>query len=554
MEVDTAPAKTLSRNNTHSNGAVQVKRRTDLLPREEREKMRRLKEANKSYGRGKSVNVKNIRDKKLRTNLSRLENKYREATIKAKDAEILLENSSGFLEPETELERTYKVRQQEITDSVAVTTAQKRFDLKLDELGPYIGEYTRNGRELLLAGRKGHLATFDWREGKLGCEIQLGETIRDARWLHNNQFFAVAQKKYVYMYDRNGVEIHCLRKHMEVTHMEFLPYHFLLGTVASTGFLKYQDVSTGGIVAEFPTKLGPPTALAQNPYNAVLHVGHQNGTVTLWSPNQSEPLVKLLAHRGPVRAMGIDREGRYMVSTGQDCKMAVWDIRMFREVNQYFTRQPASSVSISDTGLTAVGWGTQTTIWKDLFSKNAPVQQKVQSPYMALGGEGKRMERVRWCPFEDVLGMGHDEGFSSVIVPGAGEANFDALEVNPFETAKQRQEAEVKGLLNKLQPEMIALDPNFIGNIDLRSEKQRKEEKDLDSKPLSIEEEIKKRARGKNGALKKYLRKQRKKNIIDDKRMKVDAIWEEQQKAREKKNQQAESDLGPVLSRFARKE
>ncbi|TDZ23480.1 putative U3 small nucleolar RNA-associated protein 7 [Colletotrichum sidae] len=554
MEVDTAPAKTLSRNNTHSNGAVQVKRRTDLLPREEREKMRRLKEANKSYGRGKSVNVKNIRDKKLRTNLSRLENKYREATIKAKDAEILLENSSGFLEPETELERTYKVRQQEITDSVAVTTAQKRFDLKLDELGPYIGEYTRNGRELLLAGRKGHLATFDWREGKLGCEIQLGETIRDARWLHNNQFFAVAQKKYVYMYDRNGVEIHCLRKHMEVTHMEFLPYHFLLGTVASTGFLKYQDVSTGGIVAEFPTKLGPPTALAQNPYNAVLHVGHQNGTVTLWSPNQSEPLVKLLAHRGPVRAMGIDREGRYMVSTGQDCKMAVWDIRMFREVNQYFTRQPASSVSISDTGLTAVGWGTQTTIWKDLFSKNAPVQQKVQSPYMALGGEGKRMERVRWCPFEDVLGMGHDEGFSSVIVPGAGEANFDALEVNPFETAKQRQEAEVKGLLNKLQPEMIALDPNFIGNIDLRSEKQRKEEKDLDSKPLSIEEEIKKRARGKNGALKKYLRKQRKKNIIDDKRMKVDAIWEEQQKAREKKNQQVESDLGPVLSRFARKE
>ncbi|TDZ31112.1 putative U3 small nucleolar RNA-associated protein 7 [Colletotrichum spinosum] len=554
MEVDTAPAKTLSRNNTHSNGAVQVKRRTDLLPREEREKMRRLKEANKSYGRGKSVNVKNIRDKKLRTNLSRLENKYREATIKAKDAEILLENSSGFLEPETELERTYKVRQQEITDSVAVTTAQKRFDLKLDELGPYIGEYTRNGRELLLAGRKGHLATFDWREGKLGCEIQLGETIRDARWLHNNQFFAVAQKKYVYMYDRNGVEIHCLRKHMEVTHMEFLPYHFLLGTVASTGFLKYQDVSTGGIVAEFPTKLGPPTALAQNPYNAVLHVGHQNGTVTLWSPNQSEPLVKLLSHRGPVRAMGIDREGRYMVSTGQDCKMAVWDIRMFREVNQYFTRQPASSVSISDTGLTAVGWGTQTTIWKDLFSKNAPVQQKVQSPYMALGGEGKRMERVRWCPFEDVLGMGHDEGFSSVIVPGAGEANFDALEVNPFETAKQRQEAEVKGLLNKLQPEMIALDPNFIGNIDLRSEKQRKEEKDLDSKPLSIEEEIKKRARGKNGALKKYLRKQRKKNIIDDKRMKVDAIWEEQQKAREKKNQQVESDLGPVLSRFARKE
>ncbi|KAK1997634.1 BING4CT domain-containing protein [Colletotrichum falcatum] len=554
MEIDTPEAQTISRNNTHSNGAVQVKRRTDLIPRAEREKMRRLKEANKSYGRGKSINVKSIRDKKLRSNLSRLENKYRDATIKAKDAEILLENSGGFLEPETELERTYKVRQDEIVESVAVTTAQKRFELKLEELGPYLGEYTRNGRELLLAGRKGHLATFDWREGKLGCEIQLGETIRDARWLHNNQFFAVAQKKYVYIYDHNGVEIHCLRKHMEVTHMEFLPYHFLLGTVASTGFLKYQDVSTGNIVSEIPTKLGPPTAMTQNPWNAVFHVGHQNGTVTLWSPNQTDPLVKLLAHRGPVRSLAVDREGRYMVSTGQDCKMAVWDIRMFKEVNQYFTRQPASSVAISDSGLTAVGWGTQTSVWKDLFNKNEPVQQKVQSPYMAWGGEGKRIERVRWCPFEDVLGMGHDEGFSSIVVPGAGEANFDALEVNPFESAKQRQEAEVKGLLNKLQPEMIALDPNFIGNIDLRSDKQRQADKDLDAKPLSIEEEIKKRARGKNGALKKYLRKQRKKNIIDDKRMKIDEIWEKQQKEKKRKNQEVEADLGPALSRFARKD
>ena len=294
--------------------------------------------------------------------------------------------------------------------------------------------------------------------------------------------------------------------------------------------------------------------MTQNPWNAVLHVGHQNGTVTLWSPNSAEPLVKLLAHKGPVRSLAVDREGRYMVSAGQDQKMAVWDIRMFKEVNSYFTRQPASSLAISDTGLTAVGWGTQTTIWKGLFNKNLPVQEKIQSPYMAWGGEGKRIERVKWCPFEDVLGVGHDEGFSSIIVPGAGEANFDALEANPFESAKERQEAEVKGLLNKLQPDMIALDPNFIGNLDLRSEKQRRAEKDLDTPAADIAEEIRNRARGKNGALKKYLRKQRKKNIIDEKRMRVDEIWKEQQQKNDKKRKEVEEDIGPALSRFAKKE
>ncbi|KAL8319057.1 hypothetical protein RB597_006040 [Gaeumannomyces tritici] len=537
------------------NGALVVQdARTQLLSKAEQTKIRRHKQAQRIYGRGRQIDVRGIKDKKLRRNLQTLEDKYKVAAVKAKDAEILHENTAGFLEAETELERTYKIRQDEITRDVAIETAQKRFDLTLDQLGPYLCDYSRNGRELLLAGRKGHVATFDWREGKLGCELQLNETIRDVRWLHNNQFFAVAQKKHVFIYDHQGIELHCLRKHNDVTHMQFLPYHFLLSTANRGGMLRYQDTSTGQIVSEIATKLGPPGALAQNPWNAILHMGHQNGTVTLWSPNSSDPLVKLLAHKGPVRSIAIDREGRYMVSTGQDQRMAVWDIRMFKEVNNYFTKAPATSVAISDSGLTAVGWNTHATIWKGLFDKNVAVQEKVQSPYMTWGGEGKRVENVRWCPFEDVLGIGHEKGFSSILVPGAGEANFDALEVNPYETKKQRQEGEVKGLLNKLQPEMIALDPNFIGNLDLRSEKQRQADKDLDAPAVDVAEEIRNKMRGKNSALKKYLRKQRKKNIIDEKRLKVEEIWKEQQDKRQEKHKAQQEDLGPALARFARKE
>lgn len=227
---------------------------------------------------------------------------------------------------------------------------------------------------------------------------------------------------------------------------------------------------------------------------------------------------------------------------------------MFREVNSYFTRQPALSLAISDRNLTAVGWGTQTTIWKDLFVKHRDEQEKVQSPYMNWGGDGKRVERVRWCPYEDLLGVSHDEGFSSIIVPGAGEPNFDALEVNPFETTKQRQETEVKSLLNKLKPEMIALDPNFIGNLDLRSEKQRKAEKDLDAKPADIETEIRNKARGKNSALSKYLRKQRKRNVVDEKKLKAEEIWKERQEKTDKRHEEKQANLGPALGRFARKQ
>ncbi len=241
-----------------------------------------------------------------------------------------------------------------------------------------------------------------------------------------------------------------------------------------------------------------------------------------------------------------------MVSTGQDLKMAVWDIRTFKEVNNYFLRQPGSTVAISDRGLTAVGWGTQVSVWRGLYDTSTSDQEKIQSPYMAWGGEAKRVERVRWCPFEDILGISHDKGFSSMIVPGAGEPNFDALAANPYETTKQRQEAEVKALLDKLQPEMISLNADYIGNLDLASAATRKKEADLDRTPDDPIEKVKNRGRGKNSSLRKYLRKKGSRNIIDDRRLKIEALRKEQNKKDRSRLQKREEDLGPALARFAR--
>ena len=39
-------------------------------------------------------------------------------------------------------------------------------------------------------------------------------------------------------------------------------------------------------------------------------------------------------------------------------------------------------------------------------------------------------------PFEDVLGVASSDGYSSIVVPGSGEANFDTFEANPFEVRR----------------------------------------------------------------------------------------------------------------------
>ena len=60
--------------------------------------------------------------------------------------------------------------------------------------------------------------------------------------------------------------------------------------------------------------------------------------------------------------------------------------------------------------------------------------------------------------------MGHVGGISSILIPGSREQNSDSMEhfTNPYMDTKQRCEAEVRPLLKKFSPDIIALDPGSV--------------------------------------------------------------------------------------------
>uniref|UniRef100_A0A914XMV2 WD repeat-containing protein 46 n=1 Tax=Plectus sambesii TaxID=2011161 RepID=A0A914XMV2_9BILA len=496
------------------------------------------------------MGAKNLRPATAKTKLAqkkfeRRKEKMLERCRQAARAEILLSEEQGFLEPENG-ELTHHVRQREIASAVDISSATKHFDLDLAKFGPYRVDYTRNGRHLLIGGKRGHVAAFDWMTKRLHCETNVMEGVRDVQWLHVETMFAVAQKKWTYIYDNAGVELHCLKQLNDIKRLEFLPYHFLLAAGSNTSYLHWLDVSIGKIVTSFPTKLGPLDVMTQNPSNAIIHCGHPNGVVTLWSPNVKEPLVRMLAHSSGIRGVAVDQTGTYMATTGMDRKLRIWDVRQFKQVHAYKLPSGLSHVTFSQRKVLACAVGNTVQIFKDAHVGLA------EAPYLVHQCTGTVTD-LRFSPFEDVLGVGHQNGFTSLIVPGAGEPNLDALEANPYQSKRQRREHEVKALLDKIQPELITLEADDIAKVNteaLEAELERKA-KVLYLKPEKIDYTPRHRMKGKSSAAKKEHRKQgvfeKHRKVANQERREVEKEFFGQKKAEADKPKS-------VLDRFKRKD
>ncbi|KAA6390338.1 MAG: putative U3 small nucleolar RNA-associated protein 7 [Streblomastix strix] len=486
-----------------------------------------------------------IKDKKL---IQRLKNERQQTKVRADDRrkmEFVLPEDEGFLEAD-ENEKTHQFRQDEIVANVDITAARKKFTLDLHQYGPYSLDYTRNGRYFLLGGNKGHIFMADYIDFKPQCEINVNQSIRDG----------------------------------------------------NAGVLKYMDTSTGQQISLHKTHLGPCMVMEQNPHNAVILVGHTNGVVSMWSPNCAhEPLVKMLTHGGPVRAVSCDLSGHYMATSGLDGgKVKIWDIRQLKMLHNIPGNYevPISSLQLSQRGILAVGSGDVVNIYKDCLSqapgkepymtyKLTPQQSQVSSQHNRQRGSSFKgslatksgadggttsygsVHQLKFVPFDDALGIGHGAGFSSIIVPGSGLANYDSLEADPFETKKRRKEGEVKQLLDKLPASMITLNPQDVGTVGkgiIEHEKDMREIniqlKQLGKKEGSKDKQLEKGGKQRRLSAAQKRMKRMQKNIITkekidlEHKIALDRQVKERQKTIDRMRKEKEKPFDP-LARFSMK-
>ncbi|KAH9685901.1 WD REPEATS REGION domain-containing protein [Citrus sinensis] len=364
-----------------------------------------------------------------------------------------------------------------------------------------------SGRYMAVAGRKGHIAVVDMNNMNLVKEIQVREIVRDVVFLHNELFFAAAQKKYPYFYNGDGTELHC-------------------------------------------SKASRTDLMRVNPFNGVVSLGHSGGTVTMWKPTTSALLIKMLYHQGPVSALAFHPNGHLMATTGKECKIKIWDLRKY-EVLQTLTGH-AKTLDFSQKGLLAVGTGSFAQILGDFSGSHN------YSRYMGNSMvKGYQIGKVSFRPYEDVLGIGHSMGWSGILVPRSSEPNFDSWVANPFETSKQRREKEVHSLLDKLLLETIMLNPSKIGTVREAKKKEKPTKQGREAEMEAAVEAIKgfvwkNKTKGRNKPSKKAKKKQE--LIAHARRPFLDQQLKEEQSLSKKKQKLFEEvELPASLRRFARK-
>ncbi|KAF8548393.1 BING4CT-domain-containing protein [Imleria badia] len=414
-----------------------------------------------------------IKDLKLRTQLIRQAAHAARAKMLLQGAELLLTENAGWIETENEMEKTWRVGQDEIVRGAGQEAAKGCQEWRLDG-GPYRSRY---------AGSMGYIITFDWQTGMIHAELQLQETCRD---ITTNPFLRLPRRK---------------------------TSSFMIATasIASTK-ISYRPYTTGV----------PPLILVACEHRA-------DGT----SFSKLE---------------GCDERGGAEVE-----------------------RSAKGTLEVATCGSVNVCMRN-----RRCKPRSLPVAPPL---YLTRAIPHQPLTSVRFCPLKDILTVGRNAGLSSLLIPGSGEPNFYSNEADPFEGKKRRQEGNVKGLLDKIQPDMIVLDPDLMGLLappsklttavndkhDIsfvrlpRLERLRIECKvdetelnakddadgaDDDGKKKSKEEREKRKMRGRGKSLKRYLRKQRK-NVIDSTAAAIRAKLEKQREERQVAKAIEKGEIGP---------
>uniref|UniRef100_A0A7S1KU38 BING4 C-terminal domain-containing protein n=1 Tax=Percolomonas cosmopolitus TaxID=63605 RepID=A0A7S1KU38_9EUKA len=363
---------------------------------------------------------------------------------------------------------TQDLTQQDMLQEADLNTKAKVFHLNLPfSASGYNITYNTSGRHILISSSSGYVASVQWKNFQLIHELSLGTHIGDTVWMMDDTMYTLSSSKTPIVYNDQGEQIHRMREFIGCSFMQYLQYHFtVVGGNPGRGLVIYKDISIGDEAIKVQVK--PITSMCQNPHNAIIICGHADGQISMVTPRDKpmEPVVSMLCHKSPVQRIAVDLTGTYMVTCSKEGVTKVWEIKKsFKQIARYRSPAGVSGIAISQNGMLALGIRNQVLIWKH------PSELSKKKIYLkhTLSGRGL-VTSLKFCPYEDILGVGRSNGVSHVLVPGSGMSEFDTRTANPLSTDATTKNLNVDMLLEKIPLDMISLDPDVVGTSGVKQQ------------------------------------------------------------------------------------
>jgi U3 small nucleolar RNA-associated protein 7 len=114
-----------------------------------------------------------------------------------------------------------------------------------------------------------------------------------------------------------------------------------------------------------------------------------------------------------------------MATSGLDHLLNIWDLRTYKQLKSIKLSAGASNLAFSQKNLIAASLRNEVAIFKhDLLEANSYSEEeliesiKEEDIYLKHRLNNTNIQNLHFCPYEDVLGIGHGNGITSILVPG----------------------------------------------------------------------------------------------------------------------------------------
>lgn len=144
---------------------------------------------------------------------------------------------------------------------------------------------------------------------------------------------------------------------------------YILVTGGLKGEIKYWNVRTGELFAQFSGHRDKIGVLAFTPDGSKLISGSDDRTIKVWDANSNRLLYTFIGHTGRITALAVHPNGKYLASASHD-GIRLWDLERGTLIKHWFAHESwVQSLAFSPNGrfLASGGFDKTIKVWQPLF-------------------------------------------------------------------------------------------------------------------------------------------------------------------------------------------